>query len=419
MLDATLNSSRFGRYWWTPALPSVIGFVALLLGQPHAVGTSTVTGKGDTIALDTFASLREVITSINNQADVNADVTNHRSGFYASLAGGTPDVINFNIAGSGVKTISVTGTQLPTIVRPLTINGYSESGAAVNTLANSDNATILIELDGTGAGSGANGLTLAAGSGGSTIRGLAINRFAGNGIVIQTNGNTIAGNFIGVDPSGTTRMPNGTFPNSGHGILIQNALNNIIGSTSPADRNILSGNAIAGIQIVGTLTAPATGNIIKGNFIGVAANGVNGVGNRTEPAPAPGTVEGNNLYGIEVNGGNNNTVGGTAAGARNVIGFNADGIVIDNGGQSNTIQGNFVGLGADGFTPIGNLLHGIALRSSNGYNTPLGPAQPNEPGVSFNLIGGLSASAGNVIQFNQTGGVAVFGNPVSASGQPN
>jgi len=168
MLDATLNSSRFGRYWWTPALPSVIGFVALLLGQTAPAATITVTGTGDTIALDTFASLREVITSINNQADVNADVTNHRSGFYASLAGGTPDVINFNIAGSGVKTISVTGTQLPTIVRPLTINGYSQSGAAVNTLANSDNATILIELDGTGAGSGANGLTLAAGSGGST-----------------------------------------------------------------------------------------------------------------------------------------------------------------------------------------------------------------------------------------------------------
>src|SRR5205814_1081851 len=48
-----------------------------------------------------------------------------------------------------------------------------------------------------------------------------------------------------------------------------------------------------------------------------------------------------------------------------------------------------------------------------------GPAQPNEPGVSFNLIGGTTAGAGNLVEFNGTGGVAVFGNPVSASGQPN
>ena len=46
-------------------------------------------------------TLREAITSINNQADVNADVTLARVGNYASLSGGTPDVINFNIAGAG------------------------------------------------------------------------------------------------------------------------------------------------------------------------------------------------------------------------------------------------------------------------------------------------------------------------------
>src|SRR5207302_11461974 len=44
---------------------------------------------------------------------------------------------------------------------------------------------------------------------------------------------------------------------------------------------------------------------------------------------------------------------------------------------------------------------------------------PNEPGVSFNLIGGTAAGAGNLVEFNGTGGIAIFGNPVSASGQPN
>src|SRR5262245_54855653 len=370
-------------------------------------------------------SLREAITSINNQADFNTDATNNRVGGYASTPGGTADVINFNIPGGGVRTIAVgtdptaTGIPEPDIIMPLTIDGYSQTGASVNTQANSDNAVILIQLDGPGAGANADGLVLAAGSGGSTIRGLDITNFSGHGIVVQSNANLIAGNFVGVDPTGTTRMPNGTFPTSGDGIRIENASNNEIGSPNVADRNIASGNSIDGIHIVGTLTAPATNNFIEGNFVGVAADGVSSVGNRTEPAPAPGAPEGNNLFGIEISGGNNNTIGGTVAGARNVVGFNGAGIEVDNGGQGNIIQGNFSGVGADGTAPVGNLLHGIVLRSSNGFGAPLGPAQPNEPGVSFNLIGGTVAGAGNLVEFNGTGGIAVFGNPVSASGQPN
>jgi hypothetical protein len=378
----------------------------------------TVTSIGDTIAIDGLATLREAITSINNQADVNADVTIARVGGYASTPGGTPDVINFDIPAAGVQTISATAAE-PTIVRPLTINGYSQLGASANTLANADNAVILIQLDGTGAGANVNALTLGAGSGGSTIEGLDITNFTGNGIVVGSNGNSILGNFIGVNPAGTTRMPNGTFPNSGDGIRIQNSSNNQIGSTNPADRNITSGNSLDGIHVEGTLAAPATGNLIQGNFVGVAADGKSSVGNRTEPAPAPGTAEGNNLFGIEVSGGNLNTVGGPAAGARNVVGFNGAGIEVDNGGQQNVIQGNFSGVAANGVTPAGNLLHGIVLRSSNGFAAPLGPAQPSEPGVSFNLVGGTSVGDGNLVEFNGTGGIAVFGNPVSASGQPN
>src|SRR5207237_2469817 len=118
----------------------------------------SVTTTGDTIATDGLATLREAITSINNQADVNADVTINRVGNYASLAGGTPDVINFNIAGAGVKKIAVAGSAEPTIVRPLNINGYSQTGASANTLQSADNAVILIQLDGAAASAGANGL---------------------------------------------------------------------------------------------------------------------------------------------------------------------------------------------------------------------------------------------------------------------
>jgi hypothetical protein len=401
---------------------SVILLLVLLWSQTAHAATITVTTAGDDITPnDGSVSFREAITAMNAGNDLgDPDITAQSPGTF-----GTNDTINFNISGAGVKTINVgsdpsaSGIALPTITKPRTINGYAQPGAAANTLANADNAVLLIQLNGTSAGSNANGLVLGAGSSGSTVRGLVINRFTANGIVVQTNGNTISGNFVGVDPTGTTRMPNGTFPNSGDGIVIQNASNNIIGTTSPADRNIVSGNAIGGIHIVGSLIAPATGNKIQGNFVGVAKDGISSVGNRTEPAPAPGSPEGNNLYGIEISGGNNNTVGGTTAGARNVVGLNADGIELDNGSQSNIIQGNFSGVGADGVTGVANLLHGIALRSSNGFSAPLGPAQANEPGVSFNLIGGTAAGAGNLVEFNGTGGIAIFGNPVSASGQPN
>jgi hypothetical protein len=394
-----------------------------LLEDRLAPAVIIVTGNGDTIAIDGLATLREAITSINNQADVNGDVTLNRVGGYASTPGGTPDVIDFDIPVAGVQTISATSAE-PTIIQPLTINGYSQAGASANTMPNADNGVILIQLDGTAAGAAVNGLTLGAGSDGSTIEGLAINRFqadanlnGGVGILVQSNANTIVGDFVGVNPAGTMEMPNG-----GDGIRILDASNNHIGSTNPADRNIASGNTLDGIHVEGTLTTPATGNLIQGNFVGVAADGVSRVGVRTAPIPnanALGTDAGNFLNGIEISGGNLNTVGGTAAGARNVVGFNGDGIEIDNGGQSNIIQGNFSGVGADGATPVKNLLHGIVLRSSNTFNSPLGPAQPNEPGVSFNLIGGTAAGAGNLVEFNGTAGIAVFGNPVSASGQPN
>jgi CSLREA domain-containing protein len=377
--------------------------------------TITVTTAVDDLTPnDGTVSLREAITAVNAGNDLgDPDITAQAPGTF-----GINDRINFAVPGTGVVAINLVSA-LPTVVKPLTVDGYTQAGAAVNTLANGDNAVILIRLNGTSAGAAVDGLTLGTGSGGSTVRGLDVADFKGNGIVVRSNGNSVLGNFVGVDPTGLTRAPNGTFPSSGDGIRVENASDNKIGSANPADRNVVSGNAIDGIHVVGTLTSPATGNLIQGNFVGVAADGKSSVGNRTEPAPATGKAEGNNLFGIEISGGNQNTVGGTAAGARNVVGFNGSGIEVDNGGQQNVIQGNFVGVGADGTSPAGNLLHGIDLRSSNGFSAPLGPAQPNEPGTSNNLIGGTAAGAGNLVAFNGTGGVAVFGNPVAASGQSN
>src|SRR5206468_139751 len=122
-------------------------------------------------------SLREAILAANNTAN---------------LAGG-PDHIHFNIPGAGVQTITLTAA-LPNISGAVILDATTQPGYA---------GTPLIELNGTGAGT--NGLYLANGSDGSTIRGLAINRFGNDGIYIAAgaDGNTIAGNIIGLDSTGT------------------------------------------------------------------------------------------------------------------------------------------------------------------------------------------------------------------------
>jgi len=386
-------------------------FEALETRQVLAVITVT-TVADDLTPNDGSVSLREAITAIDAGNDVgDPDITAQNPGTF-----GSGDTIKFNIAGSGLQTINVGSTgnsALPAITKPVTINGYTEAGASANTLADGDNAVILVELNGANAGANADGLSFGAGSGGSTVKGLAINRFSANGIELQSNGNTIGGNFVGTNPAGTAAEAN-----SGDGIRISNASTNTIGGTTPDTRNLVSGNAMDGIHIVGTLPAPATNNVVEGDFVGTNAAGTGSVGNRTSGGAA-GTTEGNGLYGIEVSGGNSNTIGGTVAGARNVVGLNSYGIELDNGAQNNTVQGNFSGVGADGVTPLGNTLHGIAIRSDDNLSPPSGPGQANEPATSNNQIGGTVAGAGNLVEFNGTAGVAVFGNPVSLSGQPN
>ena len=69
---------------------------------------------------------------------------------------------------------------LPTITDAVYIDGWSEPDYA---------GAPVIQLDGSGAGSGADGLRITAG--GTTIRGLVINRFSGDGIELNgSSGNT-------------------------------------------------------------------------------------------------------------------------------------------------------------------------------------------------------------------------------------
>lgn len=162
------------------------------------------------------------------------------------------DQIQFNITGSGVKTITPLSA-LPALTDAVVIDGYTQPGASVNTLVSGNNATILVELNGSACDS-CDGLSIT--SNGSTVKGLSIYGGFDNAIHLNGgNGNTIVGNWIGSSASGTASGVTAS------GVSMANASNNVVGGTSPADRNVISNNG-SGVGV-----SSGTGNIIQGNDV--------------------------------------------------------------------------------------------------------------------------------------------------------
>ncbi|MCP3916959.1 MAG: DUF4347 domain-containing protein, partial [bacterium] len=168
----------------------------------------------------------------------------------ANASGGTDSIV-FDISAAlvdGAHTINLLSA-LPDITEAVTIDGTQDADF---------DGTPVIVLDGSGAGAGVDGLTLAAGSDGSTIKGLVINQFGGDGIQLDSGSNTIVGNYIGTGVGGSIDLGN-----TGAGINSTTGSGNRIGGTDAADRNIVAYNGTDGIALTGT----GTGNSILGNAI--------------------------------------------------------------------------------------------------------------------------------------------------------
>ena len=103
------------------------------------------------------------------------------------------DTIDFAIPGTGPFTIN-TYEPLPPISHSVLIDGYSQSGASVNTQTGSDNAVLMIDLDGTYIYNPTYGLDIIAS--GCTVQGLAITDYA-SGVLLdfQTSGELVQGNL--------------------------------------------------------------------------------------------------------------------------------------------------------------------------------------------------------------------------------
>jgi hypothetical protein len=144
------------------------------------------------------------------------------------------DSVVFNIPGAGPHTIQP-ASALPIVADPLKLDGTTQPGFA---------GKPLIELDGTNAGAGVNGIFITAGE--SLVQGLVINRFE-NGIGLAGgNQNTIQNNYIGTDANGI-----GLLPNNQYGLLIVDSSINQIGGGGPEASNLIAGNGASGIALFG------------------------------------------------------------------------------------------------------------------------------------------------------------------------
>jgi titin len=268
----------------------------------------------------------------------------------------------------------------------------------------------------------------------------------GNGISIFGSGtmsNTVSGNFVGTDLSGTVPIGNQ------NGIVITEAAShNLVGGDEEGERNVIGGNLGADIAIygMGTMhnvvannligtdssgkvalrTLPpgggcctagvsvaggaqqntiGPGNVINGNFFGVALYGAGTDGNivigNLIGTDASGTARiGNFCQGINVSGGaQRNRIGGPTSRERNIISGNGvNGVEIGDRG-SNTVMGNFVGTDISGTIALGNG----------------GPGGGIHVWSAGNQIGGMNAGERNIVSGNMDSGIVLQGSDATGN----
>ena len=369
---------------------ALIPGAALLLAASFAPQTAR---KSTSVAAATGSELRSsrkpgVTFTVTNTA-VNG-IGSLRQAILDANGNAGADTIAFNIPASDpncnatthVCTITPTAeSPLPFITGPVTIDGYSQPGASANTLANGDDAVLLIELDGSVPNAGP-GLVLQGAASGSVIKGLVIDHGWGFSILVQTDTVAVEGCFIGIDPSGLLARPNsnGVFadfntPTSGMRI----------GGTSPAARNVISGNS-AGIYF-----QSGANHVVQGNFIGTDRNGTAGIANGT---------------GIQVQQSDDALIGGSTAQARNII-ASSTGIVVTTAARTR-IQGNFIGTDVTGTVDLGgNTGVDVDFAASNTQIGGLTTTPGTPPGNVISGSGtGLQVGTGS----NNVNNTAVMGN---------
>ncbi len=433
--SATTNSSGLfslvgitaGTYTLSEVVQS--GFVQT---APTSPATFTITvASGQTVSNEDFGDYLSqqgpMVYMVTSNADSGAGSL--REAIESADMLGSASTIDIAI-GTGEQTIDLLSA-LPAITAPVTIDGTTQPGYS---------GKPLIELDGAGAGPGANGLTIT--GDGITVKGLIISEFSGDGIEVTGNDALIQSSYIGTDFTGSKPLGNG-----GAGIAVTGGgTHNTIGGTTAGAGNVIAGNAGDGIDDI-----DANSNLIASNWIGTSADGTVALANAGSGVVvtmsssvliggtslgAGNLISGNDSSGVEINdstgtlvqgnligldqtgtraigntgagvlidnGSISSTVGGVVAGARNFISGNAEGVMVTGSSTAGTlVAGNLIGTNIEGTAAVGNLAGGIVIAGGSGA-----------------LIGGAAALARNVVSGNTGDGVDIGALAVSTVIQGN
>jgi hypothetical protein len=265
--------------------------------------------------------------------------------------------------------------KLSNVISGNTLGGVLVTNFALDTLV--ENNEIGTSPDGLAAvPNGGNGVTLL--SSGTTVTQNVISGNLGSGVGIAGSLNTVQGNKIGTDSTGTAPLANhldGVFMD-----VLLGTGGNWIGGIAPDATNLISGNLLNGIHVVG----PGTGNVIMGNRIGTDGSGT---------AFVP-----NSLDGVLVDNAWGYTIGGLGSNTANLISGNLQNGVEIAGKFSldDVVLGNLIGTDPSGQLAVGNQGNGILIDNA----------------ASFNTIGGQGPLAGNLISGNTGDGILIQGGDV-------
>ncbi|HMP43141.1 MAG TPA: PKD domain-containing protein, partial [Roseiflexaceae bacterium] len=215
-----------------------------------------------------------------------------------------------------------------------------------------------------------------------------------------TTGNLIMGNYIGLNAAGTAAVGTTNQTVAASGVLIQEAVNTIIGTNGDGQGDALEGNVIGGntynVYLTGTSVNMSRDNRVSGNRIGTNASGTASVGLQVEGVRV--YVTQNNIIGTNGDGVSDALEG-------NLISGHFDwGVMLQQTGARNTVvAGNKIGTDITGMLSIpngygGSPRAGIQL---GGYGNRIGT---NSDGVSDalerNLISGNGQTTISAIYFN-------------------